>query len=131
MDEEVAILRTTTGRDTTQIRAVIGGAEALALQALVRDVQVAEPVLHYVAELVRATRPGESGLPARVQKYVRWGAGLARARRWCSGAKARALLAGRMAVAPKRCRAGSPSRAAAPRASKLCRRGRGNQPRRA
>ncbi|HEU5217159.1 MAG TPA: AAA family ATPase, partial [Gemmatimonadales bacterium] len=99
MDEEVSILRSTTGRDTTQIRAVIGGAEALALQALVRDVQVAEGVLRYVAELVRATRPGESG-PARVQKYVRWGAGPRAGQALVLGAKARALLAGRMAVAP-------------------------------
>jgi MoxR-like ATPase len=101
VDEEVAILRSTTGRDTTQIRAVIGGAEALALQALVRDVQVSEPVLRYVAGLVRATRPGEPGLPARVQKYVRWGAGPRAGQALVLGAKARALLAGRMAVAPK------------------------------
>ncbi len=101
MDEEVAILRSTTGRDTTRIDAVVGGPEVLALQALVRDVPVAEPMLRYVAALVRATRPGEPGLPARIQKYVRWGAGPRAGQALVLGAKARALLAGRLAVAPK------------------------------
>ena len=101
LDDEVAILRSTTGRDTTQIRAVMTGPEALALQALVRDVQVAEPMLRYVAELARATRPGESNQPSRITKYVRWGAGPRAGQALVLGAKARALLGGRMAVAPK------------------------------
>jgi MoxR-like ATPase len=100
MDEEVAILRATTGRDSTRLTPSLGAAQAIALQAQVRDVMVADAVLRYVAELVRATRPGESGLPARVQKYVRWGAGPRAGQALVLGAKAHALMDGRLAVTP-------------------------------
>lgn len=99
-EDELAILRTTTGRIEGEINPVAGAAELEALQGLVRDVAISEPVLRYVAELVRATRPGEPNLPARVQKYVRWGAGPRAGQALVLGAKAHALLRGRMAVAP-------------------------------
>ncbi len=100
LDDEVTILRTTTGRDAVELHASLGAEQALALQAAVRDVLVAEPVLRYVAELVRATRPGEPGLPIRVQRYVRWGAGPRAGQALILGAKAWALMDGRVAVSP-------------------------------
>jgi MoxR-like ATPase len=100
VEEEVAILRATTGRGSPNVHATVGARQALALQALVRDVLVADPVLRYVAELVRATRPGEAKLAVRIQKYVRWGAGPRAGQALVLGAKARALLAGRDAVSP-------------------------------
>ena len=100
LDDEITILRTTTGRPGGEVRAVVGAEELIALQVMVRDVVVAEPVLRYVAELVRATRPGEPNLPERVRKYVRWGAGPRAGQALVLGAKARALLDGRAAVAP-------------------------------
>ena len=100
IDEEISILRSTTGRATTKVRPVIDAEEAMALQALARDVMVSEPVLRYVAELVRATRPGEPELPPRVKKYVRWGAGPRAGQALVLGAKAWALLGGRVAVTP-------------------------------
>jgi MoxR-like ATPase len=100
LDEEIAILRATTGSDVVEVRPVVTAQEALALQALVRDVMVSEAVLRYVADLVRATRPGEAGSPARVQKYVRWGAGPRAGQALVLGAKAWALLGARLAVSP-------------------------------
>ncbi len=100
MDEEVAILRATTGRDSARLTPSLGAEQAIALQAQVRDVMVADAVLHYVAGLVRATRPGEPGLPPRVQKYVRWGAGPRAGQALVLGAKAKALMDGRLAVTP-------------------------------
>ncbi len=100
IDEEVAILRATTGRTAGSVQAVVGAEEALALQGMVRDVMVAEPLLRYVAELVRATRPGESEGPERVKRYVRWGAGPRAGQALVLGAKARALMDGRPVVAP-------------------------------
>jgi MoxR-like ATPase len=100
LDDEVSILRATTGRDTVDLRAVVGAAEVLALQGMVRDVMVAEPLLRYVAQLVRATRPGEPAIPSRVQKYVRWGAGPRAGQALVLGAKAWALLHGRVTVTP-------------------------------
>src|SRR5690606_13115897 len=101
IDEEVTILRTTTGRIEGEIESVVGAEDLIALQVMVRDVVVAEPILRYVAELVRATRPGEPNLPERVKKYVRWGAGPRAGQALVLGAKARALLDGRVAVTPK------------------------------
>jgi MoxR-like ATPase len=100
LDEEIAILRATTGSDTADLRAVITAEQALGLQALVREVLVSESVLRYVADLVRATRPAEPGLPPRVARYVRWGAGPRAGQALVLGAKAHALLDGRLAVSP-------------------------------
>ncbi len=100
LDEEVSILRATTGRDDVKIDAAVTARETLELQSLVRDVLVSDVLLQYVAELVRATRPKESNLPERVRKYVRWGAGPRAGQALVLGAKAWALLDGRMAVTP-------------------------------
>jgi MoxR-like ATPase len=100
-DEEVAILRATTGLDDAPIDAVLDAAEALALQRLVRSVEAAEPALQYAASLVRATRPDGAAAPDLVKKYVRWGAGPRAGQALILGAKAHALLDGRFAVAPE------------------------------
>jgi len=100
IDDEVSILRSTTGRTDADIRAVVTAEDVTALQARVRDVMVAEPMLRYVAEVVRATRPGEPNLPERVKKYVRWGAGPRAGQALVLGAKARAMLEGRVTVTP-------------------------------
>jgi MoxR-like ATPase len=100
LEDEISILRSTTGRDAVDLRGVVSAAQVLGLQGMVRDVMVSEPLLRYVAELVRATRPGEQGLPARVQKYVRWGAGPRAGQALILGAKAWALLHGRVVVSP-------------------------------
>ena len=98
--EEIAILRTTTGRRGAAIEAVFGAEEAIALQRLVRELPCSELVLRYAAQLVRASRPSEATAPAIVRQYVRWGAGPRAGQALILGAKAAALLAGRAAVAP-------------------------------
>jgi len=100
LEDEISILRATTGRETAGPESVVGAAQVLALQGMVRDVMVSEPLLRYVAQLVRATRPGEEHLPARIRKYVRWGAGPRAGQALVLGAKAWALLHGRVAVSP-------------------------------
>ena len=100
LDDEISILRSTTGRDSAELRGVVTAAQVQALQDMVRDVMVSEPLLRYVAQLIRATRPGEPGLPPRVQKYVRWGAGPRAGQALVLGAKAWALLHGRVVVSP-------------------------------
>ena len=99
--EEVAILRATTGIADAPIEPVLGAAEAMALQRLVRTVAASEPALQYAAALVRATRPDAPGAPEIVRRYVRWGAGPRAGQAIILGAKAHALLAGRFTVAPE------------------------------
>src|SRR3954454_674549 len=62
-DEEVEILRSTTGRASDELGAILGGPELLALQRLVRDVGAADVLLQYVTRLVRATRPADEKAP--------------------------------------------------------------------
>jgi len=72
----------------------------LAREPFVRVVPAAEPVLRDAAALTRATRPDDPTATALVQRYVRWGAGPRAGQALILGAKAHALLAGRLAVAP-------------------------------
>jgi len=99
-DDEVAILRLTTGRDDTAIEPVLDATQVRALQALTRDVPAAEPALRYAARLARASRPDAPDAPDLVRRYVRWGAGPRAGQALVLGAKAHALMAGRAAVSP-------------------------------
>ncbi len=98
--EEVEILRATTGRTSAPPEAVMDANAVIALQRGVRDVVVADTVLHYAASLVRATRPDSADAPPLVKQYVRWGAGPRAGQALILGAKAAAYLDGRVAVAP-------------------------------
>ena len=99
-DEEVEILRNTTGTRGDELAPVLGAGELIALQNLTREVAAADGVLRYAAALVRATRPDDPGAPDLVKRYVRWGAGPRAGQSLVLGAKANALLAGRLAASP-------------------------------
>jgi MoxR-like ATPase len=100
-DDEVSILRATTGAAQAALRPVLGAEEAVALQRAVRDVAASEPALRYAASLARATRPDDATAPALVKRAVRWGAGPRAGQALVLGAKAHAFLAGRATVAPE------------------------------
>jgi MoxR-like ATPase len=99
--DEVEILRATTGNQAVSLEAVLDARQALALQRLVRDVACAEPALRYAAALARATRPDDPTATALVRRYVRWGAGPRAGQALVLGAKANALLSGRLHVSPE------------------------------
>ena len=109
-EEEVGILRSTTGGRDVTLAPVLDAAETSALQRLTRELPAADPILRYAAALARATRPpggevggnGASGTPPPdlVKRYVRWGAGPRAGQALVLGAKAHALLSGRAAVTP-------------------------------
>jgi MoxR-like ATPase len=99
-DEEVGILRETTSSTQARLEPVLTGEETVALQRLVREMPVAEPILRYASALVRATRPDGPDAIALVKRAVRWGAGPRAGQALVLGAKANALLQGRHAVSP-------------------------------
>jgi MoxR-like ATPase len=99
-DEEVAILRATTGVGDAPLAAIITAEEVRALQHLTREIPAADAALRYAASLARATRPKGGESTAMVDQYVRWGAGPRAGQALILGAKAAALLAGRHAVSP-------------------------------
>ena len=99
-DEEIAILRSTTGAKAERLGVILGASELIALQRLTREIAAADSVLRYAASLVRATRPEDVRAPDLVKRYVRWGAGPRAGQSLILGAKAHALLAGRLVVSP-------------------------------
>ncbi len=101
VEEEVGILRATTGATMERIEPVIGADDVLMLQRMVREIPAAEPALRYAAALARASRPDGDHAPKLVKQYVRWGAGPRAGQALILGAKAHALLDGRMAVSPE------------------------------
>jgi MoxR-like ATPase len=105
-DDERRILSQTTGTADPSIAVVASGDEIERLHAVVREVPAASNTVDYAARLVRATRPSggpEGGAdeppPDFVKQWVRWGAGPRAGQALLLGAKARALLEGRSAVA--------------------------------
>ncbi len=80
---------------------MLGGADILQIQELVRQVLVAEDVARYAVQLVNASRPGREGRVGKldfVDTWVRWGAGLRASQALILGGKARALIDGRYHV---------------------------------
>ncbi len=108
VDEEMDIIGRTTGAPPAEVQRVLDGEDMIALQALVREVDIAEPLLRFVTDVIRATRPQESGLKA-VQDYLRWGAGPRAGQALVLCAKAHAVLRGRFAVTLEDLRAIAPS----------------------
>jgi MoxR-like ATPase len=99
-EDEVTILRATTGADAAPLRPMLNVAQVIALQHATRAVPAADPALRYAAALARATRPGPDALPL-VQHAVRWGAGPRAGQALVLGAKAHALLRGCPVVSPE------------------------------
>jgi MoxR-like ATPase len=96
--EEVDIVKTTTGGSGPKLQKVLSPEQILALQELVRRVPVPDHVVRHAVELVRHTRPKEPGAPDFIRKYVAWGAGPRASQYLVLGAKARAVLQGRYAA---------------------------------
>ena len=97
--EEVEILARTTGNREVELKTILNADEMVALQKLVREVEVSGGLLAYIARLVRASRPsGESNANEMVKEYVRWGSGPRAGQSLVMCAQAHALLRGHFAV---------------------------------
>ena len=97
-EEEVEVVRNTTGAFQEELKKVLGPERIRELQDLVPTVPAAEHVVRYAVRLVRATRPDGDGAPDFVKEYVSWGAGPRASQYLVLAAKARAVLHGRFAA---------------------------------
>jgi MoxR-like ATPase len=97
IEEEVRIVKGTTGTAIAKATAALGTEEVVRLQEYVRGVPIADSVVNYAARLVAATRPGGGG-PSELHRYIAYGASPRASQCLVLGAKARALLAGRFHV---------------------------------
>jgi MoxR-like ATPase len=96
--EELQIMKQTTGVRKVELDTMLTGEQILKLQEIVRQVIVADHVYAYAADLVRATRPREAGVPKFVPELIAWGAGPRASQYLILGGKARAILHGRLHV---------------------------------
>ncbi|MDO8757283.1 MAG: MoxR family ATPase, partial [Elusimicrobiota bacterium] len=95
-EEERRIVTETTGAEVPDLKPVLTAAEVLELQELVRRVPVPAPVVDLAVRLVRATRPKDALATDEVKQWVAWGASPRASQALVLGAKARALLEGRL-----------------------------------
>ncbi len=97
-EEELEVVRATTGIIDPHYQKPINAADLIAFQRLVRRVPVADPVLRYALSLVRTSRPKAKNAPESVTKFVAFGASVRAAQYLVLGGKARALTNGRYHV---------------------------------
>ena len=97
-EEEVAVIRQTTAIQNPQFERPVSGEDLVAFQRLVRKVPVAEPVLRYALDIVRASRPKAKDSADFVNKWVAFGGSVRAAQYLVLGGKARALTSGRYHV---------------------------------
>jgi MoxR-like ATPase len=97
-EEELDIMRRTTGGQPPELAPLLDGEQILKLQEVVRQVVVADHVFSYAADLVRATRPRDAGVPRFIPELLSWGAGPRASQYLILGGKARAILHGRLHV---------------------------------
>ncbi len=97
-DEEVEIVRRTTLRMTEKLAAVVTLEQILAAQQLVIAAPVSDHVIDYAVRLAAATRPSNVQAPQITRDFVEWGAGPRASQYLILGAKALALLAGKIAA---------------------------------
>jgi len=97
-EEEERIVMATTGKQDTELQEVLSAQNLLALQSAVRQLPVSPHVVKYATRLVRMTRPKGEDTPPFIKDNVHVGAGPRAAQFLILGAKARAVLHGRLNV---------------------------------
>ena len=98
--EELDVLKSTTGTFRPQIDRILTDTEIVSLQKLTRQVHISDELIEWINKLVRATRP--DGSPSEyVKEWCDWGAGPRAGQALVLCAKARAVLNERFSVIPE------------------------------
>ncbi len=94
-EEEVQIVKATTGGIIAEANKVLQADEILFFQDLVRKVPVPDGVVDYAVNLTNATRPNGANPPAVTKEFINWGAGPRASQYLVVGAKCHALMRGK------------------------------------
>lgn len=94
-DEEMEVVKTTTGGVSNQVSAVLSSEDIVALQQLVRKIPVADNVIEYAVNLSHKTRPNSERASEQANQYFNWGAGPRASQYLIVAAKCHALLQGK------------------------------------
>jgi MoxR-like ATPase len=95
LEEEIAIVKGTTGAEKVDVKKVISGRDVLNIQTLIRQVPIADNVLEYAVKLVGKTRPESNTADEFVKTYLSYGAGPRASQYLVLGAKCHALIHGK------------------------------------
>lgn len=93
--DEIAIVKSTTGNALPEIHPVVTGQEIVFYQQLIRKMPVADNVIEYAVKLVGKTRPGSTLAPSLVNDFLSWGAGPRASQYLVVAAKVHAALNGK------------------------------------
>ena len=96
LDAERRMLFSTTGNDEAPAKTVMDTADLIAAQRLVRTIPVGEQVVEAILRVVRAARPGPDA-DAMINESIAWGPSPRASQALMLGARAKALLDGRLA----------------------------------
>jgi len=95
-EEELEVLKRTTGIQEHKIKKIVDARRILELQDIVRRVPVGDHVYTFAVDLIRATRPNEPAASDFVRHWLSWGAGPRAGQYMILASKARALMQGRL-----------------------------------
>jgi len=93
--EELNVVKLTTGNVNVQLSPVISGEEILYFQQLIRRIPVTDNVMEYAVKLANSTRPGNPLAPQMISDFLAWGAGPRASQYLVVGAKCHAALNGK------------------------------------
>jgi len=96
--EERQIVRATTMDIDNAPEEVLSAGDIIHIQKVLRKLPVSDHVVDYAVNLTRATRPKEPNTPQFINDWLTWGAGPRAAQYLVLGAKANAILNGRLNV---------------------------------
>jgi MoxR-like ATPase len=94
-EEEINIVKGTTGAEVKTLSNVLNAEEILAYQQLIRKIPIADNVLEYAVSLATRTRPNTERASAMVNEYISWGAGPRASQYLVLGAKCHAAIHGK------------------------------------
>lgn len=94
--EEIDIVKRTTFQGNPALTPTISVEDLLRVQRLVLAAPVSDHVVDYAVSLAMATRPGNADSPQAARDFVEWGAGPRASQYLILGAKALALLKGKI-----------------------------------
>ncbi|MEM8583879.1 MAG: AAA family ATPase [Bacteroidota bacterium] len=94
-EEEIAVVRGTTGNQKADLGNILSGDEILYFQELIRKIPVSDNLLEYAVNLVSQTRPNTERATSDVNNYISWGAGPRASQYLILGAKTHAAINGK------------------------------------
>jgi MoxR-like ATPase len=94
-EEELRVVKGTTGLESQKINKIISGDDILFFQQLIRKIPVSDNVMEYAVNLAAKTRPNGERASDIAKQYLSWGAGPRASQYLVIGAKCNAAVNGK------------------------------------